>query len=160
MSNNPRYATEPPPALSVDDAVQKGLMEQATNWNRNGFNFLPLVTEDLCLRCSLDILFLRREEKDFILQGGDIDGRLKTLFDSLRMTDKQDELPPRAAPEQDENPFFCLLQDDKLISEVHVTTGPLLMLPGEKVINKHDVYLQIAVKLNATRRVRDAWVFD
>jgi hypothetical protein len=160
ISDDPRYATEIPADFSDDEAFQKGLNDFGDNWNRNGFSFLPLVTEALCLRCSLDILFLRREEKNYILQGGDIDGRLKTLFDSLRMIGEGHELPPGAAPEPDETPFFCLLEDDKLISEVHVKTGPLLMLPGTKIVGKHDVYLQIAVRLNATQRVHDAWVFD
>ena len=160
ISTNPRYATETPVEFTDDDSFKLGLQDLGTNWNRNGFNFIPLVTEPLCLRCSLDILFLRREEKNFIFQGGDIDGRLKTLFDALRITDKKDELPPRAAPAQDEDPFFCLLQDDKLISEVRVVTAPLLMLPESKEINKSDVYLQIAVKLNPTQSVHDAWVFD
>lgn len=152
--------SENPEGLSREDFARRGLKQIAANWNRCGFNFLPLVTEQLCLHCALDILFLRREEKNYILQSGDIDGRLKTLFDALRIVDKKDELPPRAAPEQDEDPFFCLLQDDKLISEVHVKTGPLLMLPDTKIADKHDVYLQIGVRLNPTQRVHEAWAFE
>jgi hypothetical protein len=145
--------------LPREELFQRGVQEIGRNWNRNGFNFLPLVTESLCVRCSLDILFLRREHKNFILQDGDIDGRLKTLFDSLRMTRDRQELPPGALPEQNEDPFFCLLEDDSLISEVHIKTGPLLMLPGSAAIDKHDVYLEISVRLNQTRPVAYNWVF-
>ncbi len=143
-----------------EELFQRGLQHIGSNWNRNGFNFLPLVTEALSVRCSLDILFLRREHKNFILQDGDIDGRLKTLFDSLRMTREKQELPMGAKPEEDEDPFFCLLQDDSLISEVHIKTGPLLMLPGSAVIDKHDVYLEISVRLNPTRPAAYNWVFN
>jgi hypothetical protein len=148
------------PLKACPEHVEAGLKVMGGNFQRNGFNFLPLVTEDLCLRCSLEILFLRREEKNYILQDGDIDGRIKTLFDALRITDKKDELPPGAAPEGDEDPFFCLLENDSLISEVHVKTGPLLMLPSAALIDKHDVYLQITVRLNTTRPVAHSWVFE
>jgi hypothetical protein len=146
-------------AMPSDELFQRGVQEIAANWNRNGFNFLPLVTEKLCLRCSLEILFLRRDERNYVLQGGDIDGRIKILFDSLRIPKDKQELPPNTMPESEENPFFCLLEDDSLISEVHIKTGPLLMLPGTSTIDKHEVYLEIAVRLNTTRPVAHSWVF-
>ncbi len=142
------------------DAFQKGIQEMGKNWARNGFTFLPLVTENLCLRCSLDILFLRRDERNFVLQGGDIDGRIKILFDALRVPKTLEELPSNAVPETNENPLFCLLEDDSLISEVHIRTGPLLMLPGTTVPDKHEVYLEIAVRLNTTRRVAHSYVYE
>jgi hypothetical protein len=147
-------------AMPSDDLFQRGVLAIAENWNRNGFNFLPLVTEKLCLRCSLEILFLRRDERNYVLQGGDIDGRIKILFDSLRLPKDKQEFPPNTVPQSDENPFFCLLEDDSLISEVHIKTGPLLMLPGTSVIDKHEVYLEIAVRLNTTRAVAHSWVFE
>jgi hypothetical protein len=109
---------------------------------------------------SLDILFLRAEGKNYILQGGDIDGRLKTLFDALRIPRDANELPARAEPEPDENPLFCLLENDDLISEVRVNTDRLLSLPLKKVIGKHDVYLQIAVRLNTTIPSSYSWAFE
>jgi hypothetical protein len=146
-------------ALPAGERFQRGALELA-KWNRNGFNFLPLVTEAVALRCSLDILFLRTDGFPFVLRGGDIDGRLKILFDSMRMPDKGDELPVGAAPEVTENPMFILLQDDKLISEVHVNTARLLKLPDNKPIDEHDVYLQITVRLNTTIKVANCWVFE
>ncbi len=147
-----------PPTLSENFAVQKGLNGLGANWSRGGFNFLPLVTAELCLRCSLEILFLRAEEKNYILQGGDIDGRLKALFDALRIADKN-ELPLKVSPGADEDPFFCLLKDDTLISEVRVDTDQLLRLPESKPLDRHDVYLQITVRLNTTRPTLYDWVF-
>jgi hypothetical protein len=49
------------------------------------------------------------------------------------------------SPSQDEDPFYCLLEDDKLISKVQVETNWLLTPPvqGERV---HDVHLTIRVK--------------
>jgi hypothetical protein len=150
---------ENPPQLSDDDAVEKGLADIGRNWNRNGFNFVPLVTKQHCLRCRLDILFLRMEERNYVLQGGDIDGRLKTLFDAIRPTKSRDELPTGAAPERGETPFFCLLEDDSLISEVRVVADQLLRLPEARAANQHDVYLEIKVSLNPTGRSKVGWAF-
>jgi hypothetical protein len=148
-----------PEGLS-EEWFEHGARSMGANWNRAGFNFLPLVTKKVCLRCSLDILFLRMDEYPFVFgSSGDIDGRLKTLVDSLRMADAG-ELPVGAKPEQGEDPLFVLLEDDKLISEVRVNTDRLLKLPEAKVPDKHDVYLQISVKLNTTVRTSYSWVFD
>jgi hypothetical protein len=145
-------------ADSDEDAISKGFAAMGRNWSCNGFNFVPLVTSGVVLRCSLDILFLRVEEKNYILQGGDIDGRIKTLFDGLRMIREANELPPRTTPEQGENPFFCLLEDDKLISEVRINANQLLRLPGTTVLDQHDVYLQITVRLNFPQL--ELWIPD
>ena len=89
-----------------------------------GFNFLALVNERLDQICALDILLLRREPPgSLIMQSGDIDNRLKTLFDALSIPDDKSKLTP---PELDENPFFCLMEKDKLVSQVAVTADRLL----------------------------------
>jgi hypothetical protein len=46
---------------------------------RSGYKFLPLISEKLRLRCSLDILLLRPEEPRFIIKSGHLDARLKTI---------------------------------------------------------------------------------
>jgi hypothetical protein len=75
--------------LSPGELFQRGALEIAKDWNQYGFKFLPLVTKKVCLRCSLDILFLRAEERNYVLQGGDIDRRLTVLFDALRIALKR-----------------------------------------------------------------------
>jgi len=57
-----------------------------------GFHFVPLISRPHELACSLDILFLRRGRPGAIVHGGDIDNRLKTLFDALRMPHDAGEL--------------------------------------------------------------------
>ena len=85
----------------------------ATNFQRNGYRFVPLVCEDFSLLCSLNILFLRR---DFlgVISAGDLDNRVKTLIDALRMPKDAHELAGNKAPAPGEDPFFCLLEDDDL----------------------------------------------
>jgi hypothetical protein len=90
------------------------------------FTFAPLICSKLHLFASIAITMLRPEPPGKILtQAGDIDNRLKTLFDALKMPSLA-ELPPGAAPETNEEPFFCLLQDDNLITKLAVETDRLL----------------------------------
>jgi hypothetical protein len=117
----------------------------ANRYPLSGFRFLPLVSQWFGVSCALDILFLRRDGPGSLIKsGGDIDNRLKVLFDGLRMPQTPDELCGDS-PGQDEAPFYCLLEDDKLISKVQVETNWLLTPPvqGERV---HDVHLTIRVK--------------
>jgi hypothetical protein len=117
----------------------------ADKFKRCGFRFLPLMNDYFgSLGCALDILFLRRDQPgDLIKYGGDIDNRIKVLFDALRMPDTQ-ELDGQN-PDQHEDPFSCLLQDDKQITEVNITTDRLLtpQTAGEDI---NDVHLTIHVK--------------
>ena len=110
-----------------------------------GFNFVPLVTLDLNLLCGLDILFLRTGKPGEVLRSGDIDNRLKTLFDALRIPEANENYSARSAS-ADEKPFFCLLEDDKLITKVSVETDQLLQNVSAKS-DVNDVRLVITVRL-------------
>jgi len=93
------------------------------------FEFLPLVSKRLELMATLDILMLRPEPPGQILsQGGDIDNRLKTLLDALQMP-RAEQISPTDQPKVDEVPFYCLLEDDHLITSLRVTTDRLLDCP-------------------------------
>lgn len=127
-------------------------------WARCGYRFWPLVTEEHSLKCSLDILFLRPEEPGMLVRSGDIDGRIKTIFDALRMPSNLAEAGGDG-PQTDEDPFFCLLQDDKMISEIKVTTDSLLLLPQERDMKPNDAFLVIHVKLWPTESSGWNWAF-
>jgi hypothetical protein len=112
----------------------------------NSAAYIPLIRKSLNLACALDILFLRHEDPgSLILQGGDIDGRIKTLFDALRIPTEGEE---RAGGEPTANPLFCLLQSDSLISDLSVRTGRLL---GERTKKPHCVRLTIDVTIKVLR---------
>lgn len=134
---------------SPECRFDEGLAKMGRNWNRVGFDFVPLITSKIALRCSLDILLLRPEENKYILRQGDIDGQLKTLFDALRMPKEQEDTGGDV-PQAGETPFFCLLEDDRLISEVHVTTDQLLVLPTEREVKANDAFVVIHVRVNHT----------
>jgi len=110
-------------------------------------SYVPLVRKSLHLVCALDILFLRHEEPgSLILQGGDLDGRLKTLFDALRMP--VDEKEERAGEEPTANPLYCVMESDALVSDLRVKTGRLL---GQRTKKAHAVRLVIDVTVKVLR---------
>lgn len=93
-----------------------------------GFRFVPLITHGSGLVCKLDILFLREGHPGALIRSsGDIDNRVKVLFDALRMPHNKDEVPANAPPFTDN--FYCLLEDDDLITDINISTGRLLKDP-------------------------------
>lgn len=135
--------------LANDQELERwGLQAVAETWARCGRKFIPLVTEEMCLECAIEVLFLRPEAPGRVVQGADLDNRLKTLFDGLRIPANMQEA---GGPPQDgeDSPIYCLLEDDSLISEIHVATDNLLLLPKEKESTPNDVFLVIDVKLQA-----------
>ena len=116
------------------------------------FVFRPLINPEYDLRAELDITFLRPEPPgSIVLNSGDIDNRIKTLFDALRMPQNESELPKDITPDEKENPFHVLLQDDGLITRISVKTDRLL----ESDIEELEVLLLINVKTKATRATID-----
>ncbi|AUT04723.1 hypothetical protein CLI64_30270 (plasmid) [Nostoc sp. CENA543] len=112
------------------------------------FTFVPLVNTKMNLIAELDITLLRPEEPgQIVTQGGDIDNRLKTLLDALRMPKNINELPKSSTPDPDENPFFCLLEDDNLITRINIVTDRLL----EPVADNSLVVMLIHVHTKVTK---------
>jgi len=114
----------------------------------NDFQFIPIVSSKLNLIAELDITFLRPEPPGRIVtQGGDIDNRLKTLFDAFRVPKELKEIPKGEVPGPGENPFYCLLEDDNLITKIAVRTDRLL----KPCKDSSFVELLIAVRTKITR---------
>lgn len=110
------------------------------------YRLVPLVTEDLSLICGLDILLLRPDTPGKLIASGDIDNRLKTIFDALRIPGPDIQELAGHRPQDGENPFFCLLQDDKLINHLSVETDMLLQPSGER-FDDNDSRVIITVRL-------------
>jgi hypothetical protein len=132
----------------------KGHEESLLKRSVGSFDIVPFICEKLNLVAELEITFLRPEEPgNLITQGGDIDNRLKTLFDGLRMPKNQGELstnPSLNQPAADETPFYCLLEDDNLITKLRVDTHRLLKSGADP----SEVLLLIRV---VTRTTRSTW---
>ncbi len=113
-----------------------------------GYRFIPLVPKYFHLLCSLHVLFLRRDVPGRAIQAGDIDNRIKTLIDTLRLPRSPNELVAGdQCPGKDEDPFFCLLEDDDQVSDFSVETDTLLIPPCSTDEDRH-------VKVVVTVRVR------
>lgn len=118
----------------------------------HGFEFAPLVCEKVSLVAELQIQMLWPQAPGAIVSaGGDIDNRLKTLFDSLKIPSERTALPRGTAPERDERPFYCLLEDDRLITRIDVETDRLLE-PG---LEGSEVALFIRVRTRQMETIID-----
>jgi hypothetical protein len=104
--------------------------------------FIPLVRHSLCLACAVDILFLRHEEPFKLLQkGGDLDNRLKTLFDGLKMPNPKDKY---VGEHPTADPLYVVAEDDALIYDFSVKSGKLL---GNRAKKEHAVKLIVDVTI-------------
>jgi hypothetical protein len=77
---------------------------------------------------------------------GDIDNRLKTLFDALRVPGVPQEIASNTRPSSANEPHFTLLADDALIARINVETDRLLAAPDSS-----QVRLIIRVNIGASR---------
>lgn len=118
---------------------------------RGLFTFVPLVSAEMNSIAELTVVLLRPEPPGgLITQGGDIDNRLKTLFDALTMPPQANSLPSGILPAADESPFFCLLEDDNLVTSVAVRTEQLLEPDVDRTIVDATIHVR-------TRVTRPTW---
>jgi hypothetical protein len=134
---------EPSKQLEFDD---NSLLQ---GFDIGSYRCVPLVTKRLDLVCELDILFLRRDPPGVLVnQGGDIDNRIKVLFDALRIPETQNDIPATEIVDNG-TVLFCLLEDDCLITRVNVESERLLGVPTPDT--KASVKLVIRVTVKAQR---------
>ena len=128
-------------------------MRIADKYIEGEFRFLPLITPENGLACKLDILFLRRDAPGSLIEnGGDLDNRIKVLLDALKVPNRGTMV--NVLPEEGENPLYCLLSDDRLITDISVVTDRLLM-PLESRDRIHDVFLVIQVTVKVIEANED-----
>ena len=108
--------------------------------------FVPLVNQELAWVAELDIMLLRPEDPgNIITKGGDIDNRIKTLLDALKIPDENQVNSTKDLCTIAE-PLHCLLEDDALVTRLAVSTNRLL----EYTSNNSEVILLITVN---TKRI-------
>ncbi len=143
-----------PPEL-LDDRGQVAFTEIVRRKHReHGYEWVPLARSEYGVTCGLDILFLRRDGLGSVLEVGDLDNRVKTLIDCLKKPREQNELVGDDwLPREDEKPFFCLLQDDGLVSRLTVESDQLFepvnanAKGGEKVEDDRLAHIVISVEI-------------
>ena len=111
-----------------------------------GIQFVPLVATRLKAIAELDITLMRPEPAGRIVtSGGDIDNRIKTLLDALKIPDENQVKVGIKSPPT-EQPIHCLLEDDQLITRLAISAEQLL----EPVADKSEVVALIRVKTRRT----------
>jgi hypothetical protein len=101
---------------------QSELLDLCENITKHGSQFRPLVRNSYALHCGLKILFLRKEGPGKVYQGGDIDGRMKTLLDALAIPQHVEQV---RADQSGLLPLYCLMEDDSMISGLNVESERL-----------------------------------
>jgi hypothetical protein len=112
------------------------------------FIVLPIVTKSENLVCGLDISLYRNDRPgSFVGPSGDLDNRLKVLFDAMTIPNASqlDGL----APEQGERPLFCLLEDDALIVDLRIQAVQLWTTVNSPE-EKHEFKVAVKVKVSST----------
>jgi len=109
------------------------------------YRYMPLIRKSLDLACDLSILFLRQDDPGaLITQSGDLDGRIKTLLDALRMpTDQEQDVAPPSMKD-----IYTLMQSDTLVSALDIKTERLLFPESS---HPHEVFLIIEVSVRVLK---------
>ena len=140
------------PLVSVDPKAKTFV---GRIFSQNGYNWKPIVTEDNALVCELEVLMLRKGPPGNVRT--DIDNRLKTLFDALRIASPE-ELRNQS-PRPGQNPFYALLQDDRLITRVSVASDMLLERVEGVERDEDAVRLVIGVRVRPYKLLVDTLEF-
>ncbi len=148
MKSNPEWDEDRGPMGHPGNAKTPEIESIGIRFERCGYRFVPLITREKALCCDLDILFLRREAPGSLVHGGDLDNRLKVLFDALRIPNNCDELGGLSVASDEVPYFYCLLADDQLITGISVKTDRLLK-PIENGQSENDVQLIVGVTIKA-----------
>ena len=147
---NMERAIEPDFAATLDEAIAGKELKKfpysellVAKHKLHDVNWHPLVTIESGLISEVDILMLRPNDSKSIVQGGDIDGRVKTIFDALSIPKNGDVLSKFTKPPE---VFYTLLSDDSLISKVTVDTDELLELDDARDPNFAHLVIEITTK--------------
>lgn len=97
--------------------------ERAMYTEHAGKRYWFLIPEHLKIAVDINITILVPHDVGVVVHnGGDIDNRVKTLFDSLRVPAAPSEIPASDDFDYSKGGMYCLLQDDKLINRVSIQT--------------------------------------
>ena len=108
-----------------------------------GREYRPLIASDLLAYLSITWLRLDSVDAGPIVSGrdgADIDNRLKTLFDALQLP-QENQITEVESGEK----VYCLVEDDAMIHDLQVSTGPLLA-PTPGIENPVELHLRVIVK--------------
>jgi len=108
------------------------------------FIFLPLVSINCCKVVDLEIVLLSHFEPACTKHypTGDIDNLLKSLLDGMRMPQNMNEVRSEK-PQQNEDPFLCILEDDQLVRNIHIRHDRLLFANTEGKKDPKEIFVLV-----------------
>lgn len=112
-------------------------------YSNDELTFHPLVVARQAT-CELNIKLLTRSKPGNLIHDGDLDNRLKTIFDALTMP--RDVLRTGIGKPEKEPPFYVLLEDDCSITDFCVKSELLLMPPADEPSGYAELYVEVKVK--------------
>lgn len=122
------------------------------------FEFVPLVTQSLCVECALDFRVLRPTDQPG--QVSDIDNQVKQITDALKMPKPEVIKQTGLSPSEEEKPFFVLVEDDALITKISSINDELLSpIRGKDTFDSTDVRVAIDVYIRPTLPMPDNVLF-
>ncbi len=135
----------------VKEQPPKEILDLCEPIEKHGAWFRPLVRDSYALHCGLKVRFLRKEPPGKVYQGGDIDGRIKTLMDALTMPRHVEQVLDKTSSQS--TPVYCLLEEDSLVSGFEIESERLLGDPD----NAAD-WVRLMIEVDV--RVRQATIYN
>jgi hypothetical protein len=119
------------------ERANKEIIDLCEPIEKHGAWFRPLVRESYALHCGLNITFLRQEGPGKVYQGGDLDGRIKTLLDALAMPQHREQILGISTK------FVPILQSERLLgSEANAPDHVRLNIEVDVRVRQATVYNQ------------------
>ncbi|SRR5229473_1199338 len=147
-------------AFTSVEGHPSGIERLGNTFDRCGFRFIPLIKKEH-FACELDILILHGQDPFRIFSPlGDLDNRVKTLLDGLRMPDQCTEVTG-LSPSADEKPFYVLMDDDSAVFKVHMDIDKLLLpIPSqiEPIESDYDTVATIGVRVTTFMKAPIAYL--
>jgi hypothetical protein len=125
---------------------------------KHGVWFLPLVRNTFALHCGLKVLFLRQEQSGKIYQGGDLDGRIKTLVDALAMPQHQEQANGHPQSITKTDPMYCVMEDDSLISGFNFESERLLAAGNMVPIDFVKLTIEVDVRVRRPKMYNQSFL--
>ena len=98
-------------------------------------HFVPLAIQKLHLVCEIDVLLLVSPNSAHLLARSDIDNRMKTLLDGLRMPQQKSELLNDLSAGSVQDPYYVLVEDDSQVSKLSVEYDTYLAAEQADIAN-------------------------
>ena len=108
----------------------------------DGFNFVPLFGQETGLSCALDILLLRDAKGGALNGHGDLDNKVKTLIDGMKVPATSRDLVGKSPKDPY---FYTLMVDDDQVSSLSVRTERLLYSPDINDCANSDIENVLAI---------------